>query len=533
MESLHVLEIILVITVSIGGAALVSCGFWLINNWGLTHQYAGADSITPTFLFDGDTLRDVTPDAQILIKDAPKHMTDKQSVLHVLGGRFPMLESVMDHVRRGESETLAATDSAAISLEVAEIEGLTQLKLFGTSAQDSLTISEIAAQDAMMNELMTLRHLSDKSPHLIWQQASDGTLNWANSAYLDLSDALTDSPENAVKSWPSEPIFADLHFDADAKKPKMRRVSIDIPDQNGEAWFDVTTIKNGQNALHYAHSANATVSAEYAKQQSVQTFGRIFAHLSTGLAIFDSTRRLTMFNPALIEMTHLSPEFLSSKPTIQMFLDRLREARLLPEPKNYIKWREQFVSNEKSAKNTPYCENWDIANGQTFKVTGQPNRDGTYAFFFEDISAELSLTRRFRSDIETGQSVLDAMPDAIAVFSASGTLVMSNKAYSRLWEMDHSTSLRTHDLRAEMLMWQSRCAAEPMWRDLRAFMSSDANQTHWTDRAVLDDGRQFTFKAQPIAGGMKMISFSTSPVVKPRVQHSLTMRDDAIYGLKS
>ena len=533
MESLGFLDVILVMAASIGGAAIVALGFWLMNNWGLTHQYSGSDNIAPTFLFDGDTLKDVTPDAQLLIKDSPRHMSDRQAVLHVLGARFPTLGAVMAELRRGETQTLAATDSTTMSVEVTDVEGLVQLKLYGTCVQDSLTISEIAAQDALITELSTLRTLMDKSPHLIWQQDHDGALNWANAAYLNLSDSLSDDREKAVNSWPSAPVFPDLHLDAQADKETSRRISVDVPDQKGEAWFEITTVRNGPHALHFAHSANATVSAEYEKRQKVQTFGKIFAQLSTGLAIFDDKRRLTMFNPALMEMTHLKPEFLSSKPTVQMFLDRLREARLLPEPKDYIKWREQFNASNGDEAAAPYCEQWDIADGQTFKVIGQPSRDGSYAFFFEDISAELSMQRRFRSDIETGLSVIDVLPEAIAVFSANGTLVMSNRAYNRLWNVDHSTSVGTHDLRAEMLMWQSHCAAAPIWRDLREFVSRNDDRTFWTDRAVLDDGRQFTCKAQPIAGGKTMIAFTASSRISPRVQTNLNRPDESIYGLKS
>lgn len=357
MESFGFSEIALIISISVGGAMIVAFGFWMVSNRGLTHQYSGTDAIAPTFLFDGEDLKDATPDAQLLIKDVPKHMTDKDSVLHVLGPRFPMLKSTIDQLSRGETQTLPATDSTVISLEITEIEGLIQLKLFGTCVQDSLTISEIAAQDALLSELSTLRKLTDMSPHLIWQQDGDGKLNWANSSYLGISDSLSGDQDTAARSWPSETIFPNLHHGADTSKTVKRRVSVDIPDQNGEAWFDITTLKHGSNAVHFAHCANDTVTAEYAKRQSLQTFGRIFAHLSTGLAIFDEKRRLTMFNPALIEMTNLAPEFLSSKPSIQIFLDRLREARLLPEPKDYIKWREQFTTSDASAHDNGYCEN--------------------------------------------------------------------------------------------------------------------------------------------------------------------------------
>jgi PAS domain-containing protein len=532
MESLGLLDMAVIMFVSVGGAIIVAYGFWLISTRRLAHQYAGVENIAPTFLFDGDNLRDMTPDAQILIKDAPQHMTDKESVLHVLGNRFPTLQSAMDALSRNTIETLTASDTSTISLELTDIDGLTQMKLLGTCAQDGLTLSAIAAQDALLSELTVLRTLTDKSPHLIWQQDTNGHLNWANDAYLNLSDALFDTNNSEVKSWPSDLVFADLHHDLSKDKQRKQRMSVDLPSQNGEAWYDVTSLKNGANALHFASNANAAVSAENEKRKSIQMFGRIFGQLSTGLATFDANCRLSMFNPALTELTNLSFEFLSGNPTMQMFLDRLRETRLLPEPKDYLKWRDQFPLTESSVKRTAYCENWEIADGQTFKVTGQPSRDNSYTFFFEDVSAEVSLTRRFRSDIQTSQGVLDALPEAIAVFSTNGTLVMSNKAYGLLWDVDHDTAVKTHDLRAEMSTWQSQCAAAPLWRDLRDFIGQSGDRGTWTDRAILDDGRQFTCKAQAISGGKTMISFTVLSRIRPRIHQSLSTPDPAIYGLK-
>jgi len=533
MESLGLFGVALIVAISLGGALIVASVFWFISARGTAqHHYAGIENIAPTFLFDGSDLRDATADAKLLIKDAPKHMTDRESVLHVLGGRFPTLESELVKIERNDVQTLAAADDSSISLELKEIDGLVQMTLLGTCAQDGLSIGAIAAQDALLSELTMLRNLADQSPNLVWQQDDEGRLSWANQSYLNLSDVLANDADKAIKTWPSEVIFPDLHHDLDCDTPKKQRISVDIPAQNGEAWFDVTSFKAGKDALHFASNANKAVLAEQEKRRSVQMFGRIFAKLSTGLAIFDGSHRLLMFNPALLEMTELSPDFLSSKPSMQMFLDRLREARLLPEPKDYLKWRAQFPLTDDTTNTAGYCENWEIANGQTFKVTGQPGRDDSYTFFFEDITAEISLTRRFRSDIETGQGVLDALPEAIAVFSANGTLVMSNRAYGQLWDVDHDTTIRAHDLRAEMVTWQSQCAAAPIWGELRDFIGKSGERGIWTDRAILDDGRQFTCKAQPISGGMTMISFNIISRSRPRIHHNLTLPDPAIYGLK-
>ena len=65
----------------------------------------------------------------------------------------------------------------------------------------------------------------------------------------------------------------------------------------------------------------------------VQTLTKTFAQLSVGLAIFDADRRPVLFNPALGDLSLLPADFLIARPTLFSFLDRLRDNRMIPEPK--------------------------------------------------------------------------------------------------------------------------------------------------------------------------------------------------------
>ena len=160
-------------------------------------------------------------------------------------------------------------------------------------------------------------------------------------------------------------------------------------------------------------------------------------------------------------------------------------------------------------------------------MTGRPHPDGAFAFLIEDITAEVSLTRRFRSDIETGQAVLDTLPDAIAVFSSAGTLVMTNAAYAQLWDRDPSFGFDQRDLQMEMQTWRNRTTPTRMWSELQAFTHMTSERKPWTDSAILDDGRNITCHANPISGGMTMIRFNFD-VTKPAIIQKLTMPDAAI-----
>jgi hypothetical protein len=150
---------------------------------------------------------------------------------------------------------------------------------------------------------------------------------------------------------------------------------------------------------------------------------------------------------------------------------------------------------------------------------------------FEDITAEVSLTRRFRSDIETGQAVLDTLPDAIAVFSGAGTMVVSNHAYGQLWDVGPELMLDHREGLTEISAWQDNCIASPIWTQMRDFIQRIGTRKPWSDDAMLVDGRHLRCHAIPIAGGMTMVKFVIAPPMRPIIQ-KLTRVDPAILAHK-
>src|SRR5690606_7195853 len=110
-----------------------------------------------------------------------------------------------------------------------------------------------------------------------------------------------------------------------------------------------------------------------------------------------------------------------------------------------------------------HAETWSLPSGQTYRVTGRPHPDGAVAFLFEDISSEVSLTRRSRSELELGHEVLDALQEAVAVFQPSGELLMSNAAFTRLWQFDPGTTLGHVTLMDAVRVWQGQCQPTEVW----------------------------------------------------------------------
>jgi len=293
-------------------------------------------------------------------------------------------------------------------------------------------------------------------------------------------------------------------------------------------WFDVAVHRRAEDGtLCCAAPIDRLVAAETSLRNFVQTLSKTFAHLPIGLAIFDRRRELMLFNPALVTLSTLSPEFLSGRPGLVAFLDALRDRQRMPEPKNYRTWRDEIARLEQSAEQGTYQELWTLPNGQSYRVIGRPHPDGAVAFMFEDITSEVSLTRKFRGDLDLYQAVLDTMPCALAVFSGEGQMVLANDGYGALWEVGPKDAVAVQTVTEATRYWQDRCALTGLWADIRHFAVQKAERAAWTEEIALLDGQRLTVQVAPLAGGAMSVRFvsgeaeaPTAPVGLPRIAHA-------------
>ncbi|MFQ1700280.1 PAS-domain containing protein [Loktanella agnita] len=521
-------ELILVAVIAVVAAGIM---FWALIRARLnaTRQkpLTIADSAGPIFLFQDKVLIDATPDALAMLPSYTSRMTEYEATLHVLAPHFPDLRNRIAALEDGHDQ-IAYQRGEGLQLALEQRKGILRIAVKGTVHAER---RDMIDHDVRIAELDMLRDIIQHTPQLIWREDKAGKLIWANHAYLAFSDMMTTSDKTAQATWPDKSIFPETNDSVLKRGNAVRRVSITQPDKKAEHWFDVTSVAQPDGFLHFASDANAVVRADQERRNFVQTLSKTFAQLSTGLAIFDKRRQLAMFNPALLDMTNLPFEFLSSLPSIDTVLDKLRESRMLPEPKDYVSWRDRFTAVEAAAKDGTYCENWNLPAGQTYRVTGRPHPDGAFAFLFEDISVEVSQTRRFRSDIETAQSVLDSLPEAIAVFSSAGTLVMSNSAYANLWSTCTSISIEQREIGTEIDAWRTRCTPTGIWSELRNFVHTLGTRQSWSKTAILYDGRRLRCQANPLSGGMTMVQFSIAGPAQPVIQ-KLTSGDPAIRMAK-
>ena len=448
------------------------------------------------FLFDGRDICSASTRAEALLAGQTGE-TDWDNLRSVLGDRFPTFPTDPEFTEKSGTTLISAKDhNDQLSVLLEPLGSVLRVELVDKNRDTKGYV--VPTLTDWEEELSTLWHTTNNAPYPIWRVSKDGSVVWCNPAYEHLYLRAMGHPPRA-----DSPLFRNLAFE----NGSTQRGQLAMQDRNQLEWHDVTRLPHDDGTVFFANNVTPVVSAETAQRNFVQTLAKTFAQLSIGLAIFDRNMQLVLFNPALTDLTALSPEFLSARPNLLSFFDRLRDGRVMPEPKNYSSWRDQMAAMVAQANDGRYSEIWALPSGSTYRVTGRPHPDGAVAFLFEDISAEISLTRRFRTDLELGQNILDALDDAIAVFSASGTLAVTNKAYCSLWKIDPDASFADIGIIDSMRHWQNLGGPHPLWGDIRDFVLGQDNRADWSSSVSLKDGRGYECCIQPLQQGASLIRF--------------------------
>lgn len=462
-----------------------------------TASSAGLASVNrqdePMLLFEDNELVDANRPARRELVPTARN-TDWFQIGAQLRADFKDLPNTLEEVR----DSLALrSHSRDRTLTIERIGHRTRLKLSAAAQVEEEDLDALPRQIG--------RSVVDLAPYPIWHSSNTGEVIWYNHAYEALMEKIGQDDLMA------EPSFQDIHG-IEFAGTGQRRLSVQSPDGAGERlWFDVVAVPLHQGRVCYASDVNAVVDAEIAQRNFVQTLAKTFAQLPIGLAIFDRNRQLALFNPALIDLMSLPAHFLSSRPDLTTFFDKLRDSKMMPEPKNYSDWREQIAELARAAADGRYSETWTLPSGSVYSVSGRPHPDGAVAFLFEDITAEITLTRGFRAELEMSVAVLDRVEEAIALFSPDSRLLLTNATYrTLLGDADPENERQVTVIEATQA-WQSLCKPTPCWGEIRDFVYGREARSDWWSSVELKTGKTLQCNVQPVVNGATLIRFVPEP----------------------
>lgn len=474
---------------------------------------AGAGPPEAVFLFDDERFVDASPAGEAMLDQlhSPQGGSEWARLMAYLEPRFPALPGELAGLAARRRLRMEAETGPALVLSAEWRSGIVRLTLSDPLAEGPAAMDRLSLR-AQEEELSVLRAVVDRLPVPAWRQEGE-MVTWANPAYLDHAGVAPGEPV-----WPLPRLF-DLRPGA-APTLGPRRVSLPGPDGRTR-WYDVDGQAQGTGEVFIAQPVTALVQAETSLREFIQTLGKTFAQLPIGLAIFGRDRKLQLFNPALGDLTGIGAEVLLARPSLFAVLDHLRESRMIPERKDYATWRQQMVALEQAAVSGQYEETWNLPTGQTYRVVGRPHPDGAVALLIEDISAEVSLTRRFRAELELGQEVLDCLPEAVAVFSSAGQMLMSNAAYVHRWDAEGGTALCAPGIGEALRRWQVICGPDPAWAQVHSYVLTLGERPEREHHLHRPDGSTVRLRLLPVAGGATVLCFSEAAPVSARLPDPL------------
>jgi PAS domain-containing protein len=477
------------------GAAILTSALALgfLNNRARPVQRLDGPPPDPiALLFEGTTLTQATPPAMTLLGLEPgmHEWADLSDALSDQFSDFPI------QVYHGQSGNLVLSGQSGSGPTQAQIKWQDNRCWVTLSAQTGSELSQ-----AETDELDALRRVSDTTTSPAWQTDKNGNVVWRNTAYDTLIAAMPNNTAN------------DVLFDlSDADLPK--RFEVKTPTSDTADWYEVDILQRDGFSIYTATCITSSMQAEAARRNFVQTLTKTFAHLHTGLAIFDRKGQLALFNPALVDLTGLSAQFLSARPTILSFFDALRENRRMPEPKNYLSWRQEIADLIAAASGGRYCESWSLETGQTYNVQGRPHPDGATAFIIEDVSAEVTLTRNFRAELELSHSLLDTMHEGLAVFSPTGLLTFCNQTYKDMWNVDPDSSFIDVTIADSVTAWRQQSAQNSRWAEIETSVLTYGHREGWSMSVVQKSGNPLSCEIVPIAAAATLVRFrAQAPVL--------------------
>lgn len=473
---------------------------WLIGTV-LPARRHGAPATGPAregravFLFEDELLTDHDAGA---LPDTRHELPDWQEMRQWLSGRFADLPARLDDL----------ADEAGFCATATPPGDTARVDILRNGSTSRVTLSDPprlcpAERHAALAERTRLADLNDAlgaAPHPVWKTARDGAILWQNAACAE-----TFTPDT-------------LHMNVRLPEPDQTastRFSLPGNGESAPRCFEVHSTSRAGGIIHHATDVSKIVRAETAQREFVQTLTKTFAYLSIGLAVFDKRRRLALFNPALVDLTGLPTDFLSGQPDLMGFFDTLRNRQVMPEPRSYASWRARVNEVIESARGGLYEETWSLPNDMTYRVTGRPHPDGAIAFLFEDVTPEVTLMRRYRSQIELRQAALDLLPEAVVIIGPDGIVSFCNSAASTLLGIDPDSCFADFKVPDLMHACHHALPGAAVWPEVEAALTQGTRTEPLHAHRHIAGRGTLSYRVEVLPARARMLILSLGPAVRP------------------
>jgi signal transduction histidine kinase len=384
--------------------------------------------------------------------------------------------------------------------------------------------------EQLRDALEALAGLLEAAPFPMWHRTPDLRLSLVNSAYVRAVDA-----ENAAEVIANGIELVEVAGGVSPQAAAADAVAQDAPvDRMVPATIDgerrtmrVVDVPLGPAGIAgYAVDQHELEQARLEHRRLEAAQRDLLDRLSAGVARFGADRTLRFWNQPFISLFGLRQEALADAPLFERVLDQMRDARRLPEHRDFPAWRGErrkwFLSPE------PQEENWLLQDGTHLRVYAQPLPDGGLLLIFEDRTEQVQLSSARDTLLRVRTATFDNLFESIGVFSADGRLQMWNSRFRIVWGATDEL-LATHPRIDDLMRAVQAQLAKPQQSNLvrELVRAATVERKQRTGRVGFADGRIFEFAAMPLPDGNALFTM-LDVTDSRRVEQILRDRNEAL-----
>lgn len=384
--------------------------------------------------------------------------------------------------------------------------------------------------EQLHDALEALAGLVEAAPFPMWHRTPDLRLSLVNSAYVRAVDGqgagdviahgtelvetvagLTPQAAAADAIARDEPVERMVPATIDGERRTMRVVDVPLG-AAGVAGYAVD-----QHELEQAR-------VEHRRLEAAQR--DLLDRLSAGVARFGPDRALRFWNQPFISLFGLHQDALADAPPFERVLDQMRDARRLPEHRDFPAWRAErrqwFLSPE------PLEENWLLQDGTHLRIYAQPLPDGGLLLIFEDRTEQVNLSSARDTLLRVRTATFDNLFESIGVFSSDGRLQMWNSRFRTIWGANEELLVghpRIDDLMRAVQAKLTKPEQANLVRELVRAATVERKQR--MGHVGFADGRIFEFAAIPLPDGNALFTM-LDVTDSRRVEQVLRDRNEAL-----
>jgi len=377
---------------------------------------------------------------------------------------------------------------------------------------------------ALLQETEMLRGFAEKAPWPIWTKRAEGGLLYVNNAYAQASEAanVSDALERNLELLDSGD-RSNMERTLTSTAAFTGRLPIVVGGQR--RMYDVHALNVGGGSVGIAIDACEATELRAALNRMAEAHRRTLDQLSSGVAIFDSRRRLAFYNDSYRRLWDFERTFLDGNPDDSSVLDRLRAARKLPEQPDFRAWKAKLHEAYRAVETAQ--DTWYLPNGRALSVVTTPNPEGGVTYLFDDVTESLDLARRFDGLIRVQRETLDNLAEAVAVFGSNGRARLFNPAFASMWKLSAEALGEQPHIETVEGWCKPLFDDEATWRIIREAITRIENRATVPLKLERKDGSVLVCMTMPLPDGATMLTFQDITDTE-NVERALRERNEAL-----